>query len=81
MKKDEAETLVTTHPGIIYGTNINANDGYLYYWLGSANYVNKVCTVVGYVQGMGISTMNSMYFDNVGYFGVRPVVEISKSDI
>ena len=75
MTKEEAETLATNHAGIIYGTSIDATDGYLFYWLGSTDY-EEVLGVVG--VGECVTFFNFYYDENVG---VRPVVEISKSSI
>jgi len=76
MRQDEAETLLTNHEGIIYGTSINATDGYLYFWLGSAS----SATFVSMVSGMA-SNVASLNFGLNRVYGVRPVLEISKSAI
>jgi len=79
MRRDEAETLVTTYPGIIYGTSIEAYDGYLFYWTGSASSSSTVSIVNGSDFGGCIATNGTT--DSKSLFGVRPVIEISKSDI
>jgi len=76
MREDEAKTLKTNYSGIIFGTNINAINGFLYYWLGTAGGSDSVRVVDG--------TDNSLTgddFDYTGWYGVRPVIEISKSAI
>ena len=76
MTKGEAEALVTNHGGIIYGTNIGATDGSLCYWFGSASNTRTVWGVYG---GTGYLMAQSIDFGFA--FGVRPVVEILKSEI
>ena len=76
MTYEEAEELVTSYEGIIYGTNINATDGYLFYWLGSAYDTDSVWSVSG-----GAGRLGDYYFGSGNPYGVRPVVEISKSNM
>ena len=33
LTKEEAESLITNYAGLVYGTNVDATDGYLRYWL------------------------------------------------
>ena len=77
MTKEEAEALATNNAGIIYGTSIEATDGYLYYWLGST-FSDSI--TIWFVNGYD-SYLYSEYWGNDAVYGVRPVVEILKSSI
>ena len=71
MTYEEANELKDTNSTMIYGTNTTA--GYLNFWLGSAYDTGIVWRVYGRSSSLSISN-----FNNTGYCGVRPVVEISK---
>lgn len=52
-------------------------NGYLNYWLGSANNINYVWSVYGY-----LSILNYYYdYNNSSSYGVRPVITVLKSSI
>ena len=54
--------------------NTQINGNYLYYWLGSAGDTSGVWSVIGYSAGFSYDV-----FRGSDGFGVRPVIEISKS--
>ena len=78
MIKSEAEDLNNDeYKDILYGRNGKSSGTYLNYWLGSVTDARGVWNVYGYDSRFGAGST----FANGGYFGVRPVVEILKSDI
>ena len=79
MTINEAYELETSNYDILFGYNEKSSSDYLDYWLGSAN---KNGQFAFYVCGGGAGDLLQHYHINLGFnFGVRPVVEISKSDI
>ena len=54
----------------------NSADGYLYYWLGSANNTYDVWGVIG-----SFYSLSGRYFSNSSGYGVRPVITVLKSKI
>ncbi len=76
MTYEEAEALETANSDILYGTNGKSSSEYLYFWLGSANFTGDVWRV-----DSGFSIIDAGNFGYAFDFGVRPVVEISKSSI
>lgn len=60
----------------MYRGTANTADGYLNYWLGSADSTNNVWVVFG-----NSGRLNSRSFSNSYYYGVRPVITILKSKI
>ena len=60
----------------MYRGNANTADGYLYYWLGSADYTDNVWLV----DGCNCDLFNYS-FVNSGDCGVRPVITVLKSKI
>ena len=60
---------------MIWGkANTQGNGNYLYYWLGSAYNAGRVWSVYGYDTDFDFSI-----FGDSRDYGVRPVIEISKS--
>ena len=53
-----------------------STDGYLYYWLGSANRPG----IVWYLNGH-YSALNNDHYDSSDFHGVRPVITVLKSSI
>ena len=76
MTYEEASSLRTNYAEILFGTSINAIDGYLNYWL-SYTFWSGFWDLKLVASNSNI--LNRDDFGNNG--GVRPVVEISKSDI
>ena len=74
MTYEEANELKTTNSTMIYGTNTTA--GYLNYWLGSAGSSDFVWGVCGKNSNLDYNHFGFLYG---GVYGVRPVIEISKS--
>jgi len=71
MTKDEAEELVTEYSGIIYGTSIDATDGYLRYWLGSAKGTSHLWEIRGYDPFVG-SSVSAINYDLSGNLRSTP---------
>ncbi len=76
MTEEEARILITNYEGIIYGTNIDAIDGYLNYYLSIADSEGINIVIEGWDPGIDAGA-----WDTDEYWGVRPVVEISKNRI
>lgn len=71
----EANNLKASYGDMIWGkANNQGNGNYLCYWLGSAISTSGVWDVYG-----GSAFFHSDGFSYSGYYGVRPVIEISKS--
>ncbi|MBP3841305.1 MAG: hypothetical protein IK997_04170, partial [Bacilli bacterium] len=67
---DAAKTIEDNSKSIIF-------DEYQSYWLGSASDVNHLRVVYSFGSSFDYGSYDSRYY----YFGVRPVIEISTSDI
>ena len=76
MTYEEATALQSANSDILYGKNGKSSSTYLKYWLGSAYNADYVWVVYG-----NVSLISSSSFGSGFGFGVRPVVEISKSSI
>jgi len=70
---EEAKNLKDSYSDIIYVTYGKSK----YYWLGSAYPTDYVCVVYGDDGGL----YRISHFDSSGTYGVRPVIEIYKSEI
>ena len=70
---EEAKTLKVSYSSMIYGTN-TTTAGYLNYWLGTAFSESSVYEIDGEESGL-----HGSGFGYEGTYGVRPVIEISKS--
>jgi len=76
MKKTEADNLnIDQYSGILYGTKGKSSSTYLNYWLGSVTSAGYVWHVNIYQGGIDFNTFDYQYR------GVRPVIEILKSNI
>ena len=80
---EEADSLVTSYPDMIYGRGNTAQknssgQGYEYYWLGSSasSDIRRVCHVNGPYSFL--HNYNHWYLD---YLGARPVIEVYKSQV
>ena len=77
MLKSEADDLNNDeYRDILYGKNGKSSGTYLNYWLGSAFFTSSVWFVLG-----SSSSLFDNDFDDGSVFGVRPVVEVLKSNI
>ena len=74
MTYEEVKALENVNSTILYGQYETGK--YLSYWLGSVSHDDDVYFVSG-----SDSSLYGEYWGDVGYFGVRPVVEVSISSI
>ena len=80
---EEANSLKDTYPNMIWGRGNTAQtnssgQGYELYWLGSSN--SGSADLVWRVSGLR-SVLGSYYFDSSVDYGVRPVIEVYRSQI
>ena len=83
---EEANALKTkassnTKIDTMYRGTANTANGYLYYWLGSANNTDIVWGVFGTKESLGKDYLGSDYFGSSYGCGVRPVITVLKSNI
>ena len=80
MTYNEATELQTTNSNILYGINGKSSSTSLSFWLGTSDEATPpVWNVLGNDLNNLVFTLRSYFTDDI--YGVRPVVEISKSSI
>lgn len=76
LTKDESEILKNSQPNVVYGTNIGVIDGYLNYWMASASGTGVYNVYGSFASVGGVNDPSTN-----GTFGIRPVIEITKTSI